>query len=190
MKKTILLALVIHNHQPVGNFDFVFERACREAYEPIIALVERHPEVKIALHYTGSLLDWIIVHRHDLIDRLRILAEKKQVEILTGGYYEPILVSIPDIDKAGQIKKLSGTIRELFHCNPEGSWLAERVWEPHLAKTFSENGVKYTIVDDTHFKYAGLNEDNLFGYYVTEEDRKSTRLNSSHTDISRMPSSA
>jgi len=169
VKKTILLSLVIHNHQPVGNFDFVFERACREAYEPMIALVEKHPEVKIALHYTGSLLDWIIVHRHDLIDRLRILAETKQVEILTGGYYEPILVSIPDIDKAGQIKKLNGTIRELFHYNPEGSWLAERVWEPHLAKTFSENGVKYTIVDDTHFKYAGLNEDDLFGYYVTEE---------------------
>lgn len=169
MKKTILLSLVIHNHQPVGNFDYVFERACREAYEPMIALVEKHPEVKIALHYTGSLLDWIVAHRHNLIDRLKILAEKKQVEILTGGYYEPILVSIPDVDKAGQIKKLSGTVRELFHCNPEGSWLAERVWEPHLAKTFSENGVKYTIVDDTHFKYAGLNEDDLFGYYVTEE---------------------
>ena len=31
----------------------------------------------------------------------------------------------------------------------------------------------------------------FFGYAVTpEKDRKSTRLNSSHTDISRMPSSA
>ena len=30
----------------------------------------------------------------------------------------------------------------------------------------------------------------LFGLYAPAKDRKSTRLNSSHTDISRMPSSA
>jgi alpha-amylase len=29
--------------------------------------------------------------------------------------------------------------------------------------------VQYTIVDDTHFKYAGFTDENLFGYYVTEE---------------------
>ena len=27
MAKTITLALGVHNHQPVGNFDFVFEDA-------------------------------------------------------------------------------------------------------------------------------------------------------------------
>ena len=31
---------------------------------------------------------------------------------------------------------------------------------------------------------------NAIGYIITHPDRKSTRLNSSHTDISRMPSSA
>ena len=169
MRKKIFLALAIHNHQPVGNFDYVFERACREAYEPMIALIEKHPSIKIALHYSGCLLDWIIEHRRDLIERLKILVGRNQIEIMTGGYYEPVLVAIPDKDKTGQINKLSSTVKELFGYEPQGAWLTERVWEPHIAKTFENCGVGYTIVDDTHFKYAGLNEEDLYGYYMTEE---------------------
>ena len=42
------------------------------------------------------------------------------------------------------------------------------------------------------YYHADLTDSGLRVYstYGSEEDRKSTRLNSSHTDISRMPSSA
>jgi len=101
---------------------------------------------------------------------LKLMVERGQVELLTGGYYEPILAVIPDDDKLGQIRKLSDFIEEEFNLQPVGLWLAERVWEPHLPKTLSEAGVRYTIVDDTHFKYSGLNEEDLSGYYLTEEE--------------------
>jgi len=48
-------------------------------------------------------------------------------------------------------------------------WLAERVWEPHLPRPLAEAGVRYTLLDDTPFKMAGLTDDDLFGPYVTEE---------------------
>lgn len=95
--------------------------------------------------------------------------KKNQVEMMTGGYYEPILPAIPDCDKIGQIQKLSQFIHEEFDTNPVGMWLAERVWEPHLPKPIAEAGAKYTIVDDSHFKYSGLTEKELLGYFVTEE---------------------
>jgi len=88
---------------------------------------------------------------------------------MTGGYYEPILPAIPDCDKIGQIQKLSQFIKEEFNADPVGMWLAERVWEPHLPKPIAEAAVKYTIVDDSHFKYSGLTEKELLGYFVTEE---------------------
>lgn len=60
MTAPIYLALVIHNHQPVGQFDFVNEHAVRTAYEPLLDLLERHPSVACAIHFTGSLLDtWL-----------------------------------------------------------------------------------------------------------------------------------
>lgn len=59
----IYLSLAIHNHQPVGNFDFVFEEAYTKAYEPMIALLEKHPGVRLALHYSGPLRDWLKAHQ-------------------------------------------------------------------------------------------------------------------------------
>jgi alpha-amylase len=166
---TIYLALAFHNHQPVGNFDWVFEEAYRRAYEPMIAALERHPGVRVALHYTGPLRDWLQEHRPELLLRIRRLVARGQVEIMAGAYYEPILAVIPDEDKEGQIRKHIESVRADFGAEPTGFWLAERVWEPHLPRALAQAGIAYTIVDDTHFKWVGLSDDDLFGYYITEE---------------------
>ncbi|MGQ9594499.1 MAG: alpha-amylase/4-alpha-glucanotransferase domain-containing protein [Anaerolineae bacterium] len=168
-EKGIYLALAIHNHQPVGNFDHVFEEAYQKAYLPMVEALERHPGVRLALHYTGPLRDWLVAHHPDFLPRVRALVARGQVEIMTGGYYEPILAAIPDADKEGQIRKLTEAVWADFRYHATGAWLAERVWEPHLAKPLAEAGVQYTIVDDTHFKHVGLGDEDLFGYYVTEE---------------------
>ncbi|MEJ2052847.1 MAG: DUF1926 domain-containing protein [Calditrichaceae bacterium] len=89
--------------------------------------------------------------------------------MLTGGYYEPILAVIPRNDRIGQIKKLSESLQKHFNYEAKGMWLAERIWEPTLPSTLAEAGVQYTILDDTHFKYAGLHEEDLHGYYMTED---------------------
>lgn len=103
MSKKVYLALVLHNHQPLGNFADVYQANFDSCYEPLIGLLEKHPQIQTTLHYTGSLLDWLTANRPEFIARVRVLVERKQVEILSGGYYEPILASIPDDDKIGQI---------------------------------------------------------------------------------------
>lgn len=165
----LVLSLAIHNHQPVGNFDHIVAEATDQAYEPLVAALERHPRIRLALHYSGALLDWLRAHRPEFLGRVRGLAARGQVELMTGGYYEPILAIIPDDDKRGQIEKLTRAINDWFSYAAEGLWLAERVWEPHLARPLAEAGVRYTIVDDTHFHAVGLTDDALRGYYLTEE---------------------
>ena len=49
----------VHNHQPTGNFDEVFELAVKLAYGPFLDVIEKHPGVKISFHYSGCLLDWL-----------------------------------------------------------------------------------------------------------------------------------
>lgn len=165
----IYLALAIHNHQPVGNFDWIFESAAHLAYEPMLAALERHPGVRLALHYSGPLRDWLAEHRPHFLKRVRALIKRGQVEMLTGGYYEPVLVALPNADKVGQIRKMTATIKKDLDFRASGAWLAERVWEPHLPKPLAEAGVQYTILDDTHFKYLGFSDQDLLGYYLTEE---------------------
>jgi alpha-amylase/alpha-mannosidase (GH57 family) len=167
--RSINLLLAIHNHQPVGNFDFVFQDSYDRAYKPFLDLLAKHPRVKVSLHYTGPLLDWFSRHRPEFYSKIGALLDAGQVEMMTGAYYEAILSVIPEEDGKGQIRKLSDTIKRDFHDQPTGMWLAERVWEQHIARPIAESGVKFVLLDDTHFLSAGLKEDDLVGYYLTEE---------------------
>ncbi|OQX96248.1 hypothetical protein B6I21_01485 [candidate division KSB1 bacterium 4572_119] len=167
--KKIKLALGIHNHQPVGNFDFVFEDAYQKSYLPFLEILERHPKIKLAQHFTGALFEWLLNRDPDFGKRLRKMVASGQIEMMSGGYYEPILVNIPDEDKLGQIEKLNKFVRENTGYDPKGLWLAERIWEPQLPKPLKNSGAKYVVIDDSHFKAAGLQEQDLYGYYLTEE---------------------
>jgi len=168
--KKINFAIGIHNHQPVGNFDFVFEEAYQRAYLPFLEVHEKHPSVKLAQHYSGILLEWIAEHHPEFIKRLKKFVRGGAVEMMTGGYYEPILITIPDEDKVGQINKLTQYVRDVTGYAPRGMWVAERVWEPYLPEPLAKAGVEYTALDDAHFKYAGLREQDLGGYYITESN--------------------
>lgn len=169
-------ALVIHAHQPVGNFDYVIEEAYRKAYEPFVRTLLLHPGVRISLHYSGILLEWIERHHPDFFERLRELLERSQVELVGGGYYEPILPAIPDADKLAQLRKMSDYLRQHFGVPPRGAWVAERVWEPSLARPLAEAGIEYALLDDTHFLAAGLDLPQLRGSYITEEQGAPLRL--------------
>jgi 4-alpha-glucanotransferase len=165
----LAFGLVLHQHQPVGNLAWVFEDVYQHCYVPLLGLFERHPSIQVNLHYSGSLLDWIIAEHPDYLDRLAALVQRGQVEMLTGGYYEPILPILPAHDQHSQITRLTSYLQQRLGATPEGLWLAERVWEPELPSVLARAGVQYTIVDDTHFIMAGLDANQVYGYYMTED---------------------
>jgi alpha-amylase len=106
----------------------------------------------------------------EAIDLLRGFAEAHQVELLSGGFYEPILSVLPDADRIMQLEALTEHIRRLFGRRPQGMWLAERVWEPQMPRSLSAAGMEYFPVDDYHFKLTGLDDRDLTGYFITEEN--------------------
>jgi alpha-amylase/alpha-mannosidase (GH57 family) len=168
--------LGIHNHQPVGNFPEVFERAYQDAYLPFMQAMERHPKLKWSLHVSGCLWDFIIAKHPEYVESVRKMIEAKRIELLSGGYYEPILCSIPDADKLAQIEKLNIFIKKTFGYVPSGLWLTERVWEPQLARAIRDANIKYTVIDDAHFAAAGMDVEKLRGYYITEENGSSLSI--------------
>ncbi len=163
------LLLVIHNHQPVGNFDFVFEKATENAYAPLVDLLAEHPRVRVGLHFSGPLLEWLESHRPAVLSTVREMCGRGQVEILGGGWAEPMLAVLPDADAQGQMRMMRAECARLFGVLPRGMWLAERVWDPDLPRLLRAADVEYTLLDDTHFRYAGLLAPRLTGHYVTEK---------------------
>jgi 4-alpha-glucanotransferase len=159
----------VHNHQPAGNFDGVVAEAAAAAYHPFFEVLRAEPDVRLTVHCTGSLLAWLREHAGPTFDLLGTLAARGQVELLTGGFYEPILPMLPDADKVGQVQRLTEFLHASFGVRPRGMWLAERVWEPHLPRVLRDAGVEFVVVDDHHFALAGLDPETLGGYYLTEE---------------------
>ena len=172
----VSLALVIHSHQPVGNFDHVIEDAYQKCYAPFVRALHSYPRIRLSLHFSGILLEWLERHHPEYFQQLRELVGRGQVEMVGGGYYEPILPMIPDTDKIAQIRKLAEYLKHHFGRAPGGAWIAERVWEPTLPRPLAQAGVEYVVLDDTHFLAAGLQPWQLHGSFVTEEDGHPLRL--------------
>src|SRR5438552_16988840 len=126
---SIFFGLLLHNHQPVGNFPWVFQQVYQEAYLPMLEALERHPKVRLSLHYTGSLLDWLEEAHPEFLERIVALVQRNQVELVSGGYYELILQSIPDSDKIAQINRITEHILRVFVVKASGLWYAYGVWE-------------------------------------------------------------
>ncbi|MGH2408245.1 MAG: alpha-amylase/4-alpha-glucanotransferase domain-containing protein [Candidatus Limnocylindrales bacterium] len=169
MTPRISLALVIHNHQPVGNFGWVIDEVHRTAYEPMIGALERHPGLRVGLHYSGPLLEWLLAERPDTVARVQSLVTRGQVEILGGAWSEPILASLPEHDRLPQLVRMGDEIERLFGGRPRGAWLAERVWEPSLPADLARGGYDWTILDDNHLRAASVPEDEMWSAYSTDD---------------------
>lgn len=169
---TTRLLWAVHSHQPVGNFDFVFENAFRNAYGPFVDVLERHPSIGVDFHFSGILLDWLDKNRPEFLERVAALVRRGQCGLLAGAYHEPILPPIPRHDQVGQIRALADRLEKRFGVRPRGMWLAERVWEPGLPSALADAGMEFTLLDGTHFAQVGFGEDAMSGRWLTESDGK------------------
>ena len=170
MSNRIRFILALHNHQPIGNFDHVFQAAFEDSYQPFLDLFGHYPSLKIALHTSGSLMEWLDANHPEYVDRLADLAAAGRIEIIGGAFFEPILAMIPSRDRVGQIRSYSRWLENRLGATVRGMWVPERVWEQSFARDLAEAGIDYTILDDFHFKCAGLTESQLYGHLLTEDE--------------------
>ncbi len=161
-------ALVLHLHQPMGNFDHVFEEHLDTVYLPLFAALERHEAWPLTVHLSGPLIDWLDHHAHEFLDRIASLTREGKLEILSSGRYEPILAALSPRDRLGQLTAMGDLLRTRLGATPTGAWLTERVWEPDLAADLNRAELEYTLLDDRHLLASGVRRDDLDGVFHTE----------------------
>ena len=170
MPNPIRLILALHNHQPIGNFEHVFQQAYEDSYLPFLDVFSRYESLRIALHTSGSLMEWLDAVHPEYVDRLAELAAKGRIEIIGGAFFEPILAMIPSRDRVGQIRSYTRWLQNRLGTTVRGMWVPERVWEQAFTHDLVNAGIEYTILDDFHFKMAGLTDSQLQGYLITEDE--------------------
>ncbi len=184
MSNSIRLIFGTSNTQPVGSRDYQFERAYQRAYKPFLSVLYTFPEIPVVLHYSGTLLQWLEQRHSEFLDVLAEMVNRKQVELLGGGFYDPVLPLISTADRLGQIESLTTFIRKRFGRRPRGSWVTENIWEPSLASSLRNSGMDYTFLGDYQFSTAVLNGTASLHPCITEDQGKTLvvfPVSSTHT---------
>ncbi len=160
----------VHFHQPAGNFSEVLEKAYQDAYRPFIDSFKKFKSLKLNLHISSPLLEYFDREHPEFLDTLALLSSRGRIEVLGGGFYEPVITSIPPRDLEGQLDKMKNFLKRRLGITARGIWLTERVWEPHIPSLLKKSNVEYLAVDDTHFLQAGFLPSQLKDYYLTEDN--------------------
>jgi len=139
------------NTIPSGESDLQFEDAYQRAFKPFITAIYNHPEILTTLYYAGPLLEWLEKKHPEFHMVLGELAARKKIEILSGGYWEPMLPLIPTLDKVGQIEVMTNYLRKKFGKRPHGGWIPGQIWEMHLASSLRASGMNYVFLSERIF---------------------------------------
>jgi alpha-amylase len=167
--KNVNLVLCLHMHQPLGNLPEVVDRIVQETYRPVLEVLQKHPGVSVNLHCSGVLLEMLAERHEDLVIKLRDLVGTGRVEMLSGGFYEPVLVEWSEEDRDGQLAMMTAWLKQRLGAEPAGAWLAEGVWGPSLCGALNRAGIQYAPVEGSFFLKTGVSAAKLNGHYVTDQ---------------------
>lgn len=161
------LVWVVHFHQPLGNFPETYCRFLERVCRPFLAALERHPRIRMGLHFSGGFFSYLEHEEPGLLEQIRRIVARSQVELLGGGFYEPILSMIPREDALAQLRKTVVWIQEHFGVTPRGAWLPESVWEPYFPALLAEGGYDYVLLEDNLLERAGIERAALCHPFLT-----------------------
>ena len=172
--KKLKLVFGTYNTKSVGTSREQFEKTYQNSYKPFLTVLYKYPRVRAALHFSGNVMEWLEEEHPEFVMLLNELVKKKQVELIGGGYYSPILPIIPSKDRMGQIEYLTTYLRKRFGKRPRGCWIPEGIWEPSVTTTIKSNGMEYFFLDDIYFYQAGMREHGMYRPYITDDQGKTT----------------
>jgi hypothetical protein len=161
-----------HDHLPAGAKDDEFEEVYNSRLKPFVTILNGNPGVPAALHLSGPLLERLKQKKPEFFLLIGDLVTRKQVELLGGGFYEPLLPLLPLADKIGQIELLTTYIRQHFGKKPQGCYLPFGAWEQSLAGVLSSCGMAYTFLGEDQFRASGIEGREIYAPWITEDQGK------------------
>lgn len=127
----------------------VMEKQYQSLYKPLGKFLYAHQSFRLSFSFNGIQLSFFEKKHPEFIEILRELVVRKQIEMIGGGFYDPVFPLLYPIDRSGQIDLLSSKIRHLFGTRPRGISLCASIWDPCLVSSFTSSGMEYVILDES-----------------------------------------
>jgi len=123
------------------------EELYQKKYKKILSFLYAHPDMCVTVFIPGIILEWIETKHTEIASLCSELVERKQIEVLGGGYYEPLFPLLLPADRSAQIEALTTAVRQTTGKRPRGAFLTESIWDPSLISSFNTCGIEYALLD-------------------------------------------
>ncbi len=182
MVQSIGLVLCFHHTQPPGTSGGEVRRAFERAYLPLLELLAEHTAIKVSMHWSGPMLEWLENHGGSHLDQMLALVRSGQVEVVGGLHGSGILPALPERDVVGQVQLMKRWWKDHGDPRIRGAWLPQHAWDPSAARILGRLGFQYTVLEEFQF-YPGVPPD---GYYLTEREGAPLALFPVDANLARM----
>ncbi len=173
---SIHLILGSYNSQALDLVDTDRDALYEYSYKPFLKLLYNHESTPFTMYYSGLLIEWLEKYHSEFVDVLTEMVKRKQIELLGGAYFEPMLPLIPKTDRIGQIERLTTHIRKCFGRRPRGAWVPESIWDQRIAANLNAGGLEYAFLRDTAFQFGGAEHASRGYWPVLTEDQGKTLI--------------
>ena len=111
----IYWAQLLHFYQPPTQLHQVLTKVGNESYRPLLRVLREHPQARITVNINGVLSELLDAHgQRDVLEGLRELAERGQIEFTGSGKYHPLLPLVPAEERLRSITQNHSTNQHLI----------------------------------------------------------------------------
>ncbi|NQT57975.1 MAG: DUF1926 domain-containing protein [Bacteroidetes bacterium] len=147
-KKKIILG--IYSQKPLGTQVEDLEYSLFHCYKPLLTYLYTHEDIKFVFYISIIILEWFENNYPEINMLINDMVKRKQLEILSGGYFDPILTILPLKDRALQIEMSTTFLRKRFGKRPNGIWITDQIWNPSLVSTFNSCGINNLLINTSN----------------------------------------
>lgn len=141
--------------------------------KPLTNALSESKQIRSTLSVPGHLIDWCGKHRREYVRAIRELAGDKRIELVSGGYYDPIFPLIPRADSIEHIERTSTAISKLYRRKPRGIWVNQLLWESSLIGALAKCAMEYTFLRDVDWIDYSVEQQSVASPMITEHAGKS-----------------
>jgi hypothetical protein len=139
---------------------------------------------KITLHLTGRFIEIAKKHCPKEVASLKEWIISEDMEILGGGFYDPVFPLIPESSSKAQIFKLESSILSAWNVRPRGFWLPSFVFETSMISLLNSNSYEYVVLKDYQLEGSLIRQTRKKGYWTLEDRTDVIRVISSSHEVS------
>jgi 4-alpha-glucanotransferase len=169
MRPISLVLLLVDAHTP-GESPAVIQHTVTSVLRPLVGLLERYQQVRVSLALSGATAEWLEGEDAELVERLRGLIARKQLEPVAVAHYGAVLHTLPFRDAVDQVQRNVVWLKRVLGARARGMWLSGGAWDGIVPRVLSRAGLHYAFCDDALVRAARDTGESALGWYVAERE--------------------